>query len=127
MAEKHTPGPWEGEYDESEESHVIRMATAIENPARYSTVHVWECRHGLSDDEEHPKTRQRFEESEANMRLMASAPDLLAALESMLTAWDDECPDCKCACCAPAPDDIVSPAPCSMCMARAAIAKAKGE
>ena len=91
MTTKHTPGPW----------HVGGLqgtgrAAIVYSPDGYS---ICDCKsyHG----------KREWSEMEANARLIAAAPDLLAALEY----WFDSNADSK---------KLAG-------MARAAIAKAKGE
>ena len=65
MTTKHTPGPW----------------TCNTN---YSTQHymVWDT------DGNYHEMRDEVAEMDANARLIAAAPDLLAALETLTREWD---------------------------------------
>ena len=67
----HTPGPWELKYEKTGRTidAVIKMGKA----AIYFT-------RGIG---------QTFEEQQANARLIASAPDLLSALEEMISVFQD--------------------------------------
>lgn len=100
---KHTPGPWTWRNE------------PYDNGKPYTTIEAGDGFHGRND-------RGFCLEgiiSEANVRLIASAPELLAALEAMMqrAEW------------APSGDNtrFVSPASEVAKAARAAIAKAKGE
>ncbi len=67
---KHTPGPWNYHVDnQSEYTHTI---TAVSRPATSPII---------ADVVKHPS-------SEANARLIASAPELLEALENIVDALD---------------------------------------
>jgi len=54
-----------------------------------------------------------------NALLIAAAPDLLSACESLLALWLDYNPDDDCLC------DCPNQRPCAQCQARAAIARVK--
>lgn len=58
----------------------------------------------------------------ANAFLLAAAPELLAALEGLLAAYEDGTRQCHCT-----NGGHDAPAPCDACAARAAILKARGE
>ena len=106
---QHTPGPWtyhrgswgfHGDPDEDSGFHFLlggEEASGVEEIIGYA-------------DMLYPDDGQQYEEAEANARLIAAAPDLLAALEAWL-AWDGE----------------IRETPSPRIMAEAAIAKAKGE
>lgn len=121
MAAKHTPGPWAVDSVADDSETDIVLGYQIPNAGHPILLGT-----AFGDDDAGPG-RIHPSEARANARIMAAAPDLLTGLELMLAAWDEENPGAKCECCAAAPDDIVSPAPCSMCVGRAAIAKARGE
>ena len=71
MSTSHTPGPWKL----SDGSSPLRlMSPAVRG---YDLAHIY-----VTD----PITRKRTEEYAANARLIAAAPDLLAALERILRA-----------------------------------------
>ena len=75
MAE-HTPGPWCVEAIDSEHLHDICLAYTVPNagnPVLVATV--------FGDDDDDPVNNRQ---AEANARLIAAAPDLLAALLPML-------------------------------------------
>ena len=65
MTTKHTPGPWTCN-------------------ANYVTQHymVWDA------DGNYHEMRDEVAEMDANARLIAAAPDLLAALETLTREWD---------------------------------------
>ena len=100
---KHTPGPWETDRNNV---HLTQIAT-IHQCLNNDWVEVWSP-NALGASEE---------EMEANARLIAAAPDLLAALESIASMYDYEA-----AC-----GDLASRLYEATCLARAAIAKATGE
>lgn len=87
MNAKHTPGPW-----------TRNRAINTVDMGRYSVI----CPFGAD-------SKKHVSEIEANMRIIAAAPDLLAALEAMIAKIDAD------------------KLPISCSLARAAIAKAKGE
>jgi hypothetical protein len=87
MNAKHTPGPW-----------TRNRAINTVDMGRYSVI----CPFGAD-------SKKHVSEIEANMRIISAAPDLLAALESMIAKIDAD------------------KLPISCSLARAAIAKAKGE
>ena len=87
MNAKHTPGPW-----------TRNRAINTVDMGRYSVI----CPFGAD-------SKKHVSEIEANMRIISAAPDLLAALEAMVSKIDDKS------------------LPISCSAARAAIAKARGE
>ncbi len=72
----HTPGPWRWERDHDNESHVIRMASAIECRYLYKSLHLLTYDHGVCDDD------SDFAEAEANASLIAAAPEMFAELRA---------------------------------------------
>lgn len=76
MSTKHTPGPWRFEWDGSEAVIIGRPTWPC---VRHRVKGEWQI--AVTDDliDEHP------EESEANARLMAAAPELLESLKAMLS------------------------------------------
>ena len=90
---KHTPGPWRTDAHNG-------FPLDIEDPGEYMIAKATPCA-----------------KAEANARLIAAAPDLLAALESIASMYDYEA-----AC-----GDLASRLYEATCLARAAIAKATGE
>jgi hypothetical protein len=105
MAEKHTPGPWTVNYDPVEISKRIICIDAEDDP---SLAQIHACDRGAGE--------VLVEQDWANARLIASAPELLEALEAITTAIE----------LSPVPeawgDALVS----AVQQARAAIAKARG-
>jgi hypothetical protein len=67
----HTPGPWHVRSSEGQQSHVVYAADnyAIANATTYHGQHPLHC-------------------AEANARLIAAAPELLAACEAALPELD---------------------------------------
>jgi hypothetical protein len=105
MSAKHTSGPWFCKFDDfDEELHITSAVLEASNMVEI-------CRVGVGFD-------QPFEaEQQANARLIAAAPELLAALLRLLLEFDfmvegGHIPDVR--------NDVIFDA------ARAAIAKAKG-
>jgi hypothetical protein len=82
---KHTPGPWEVTCDDSDGSHVIRMASAIEDRGKYEPQHIINYEHGLDPDED----EDQFDEAEANARLIAEAPAMEELLEQLVEYADE--------------------------------------
>ncbi|MFA5382476.1 MAG: hypothetical protein WC356_04865 [Candidatus Micrarchaeia archaeon] len=85
---KHTPGPWEVIFEDEGEGHIIHMATAIENPGYFHSIHEVRYDHGVEPEE------KGFEEAEANAHLIAAAPDLLEACKAILEDIEDTLVDC---------------------------------
>ncbi|MDZ4263781.1 MAG: hypothetical protein U1B30_15800 [Pseudomonadota bacterium] len=112
MAE-HTPGPWE--------YHRVTIGSSdnVKNPmVRGSGQYI--CRVGWQGSTipgMTSRTAESFEEAEANARLIAAAPELLAALEGLVKLYDDN-QIIRVLLATVAPDELAH--------ARAAIAKAKG-
>lgn len=97
----HTPGPW---LTDRNNCHAGQIAT-IHHCIGNDWVEVWTDKWCEGD-------RLTEEVMEANARLIAAAPDLLAALESALHVMNNECD----------PDEYATP----FANIRAAIAKATG-
>jgi hypothetical protein len=76
MKTKHTPGPWESTWGWRDDAHGPKKG-----------LHVWS---GRSDGEppiaEIPDNHRLDGAQEANARLIAAAPALLAALEAIMVA-----------------------------------------
>ena len=94
---KHTPGPWRLEWWEYKGRREPVLTVRTDADAVAQVMGLW--RDGADDSDER----------QANARLIAAAPDLLAALESLLNETNAGTWDCL-------PADL----------ARAAIAKARG-
>ena len=71
MSEKHTPGPWESTGAEVWGTHAMRFNLTTGGTPMIATV----CKH---------EDAERAFPYEANARLIAAAPELLAALQSVL-------------------------------------------
>lgn len=96
---QHTPGPWTIEYPMGDDQHVIVQAN--------KPTYEWSFIATVTSDEQDGKSRIPPAQSLANARLIAAAPDLLAA--------------CKCVC------GMLGTAydlPRALSLVRAAIAKA---
>jgi hypothetical protein len=70
---KHTPGPWKAEIDEQVPE---RGAVYVEGPQGWLNQAVADC--GFND----------VETDEANARLIAAAPELLEALQSLVASCE---------------------------------------
>jgi hypothetical protein len=79
---QHTPGPWAWERDEDESGHVLWLGADIDRGS-HETHLRWICQHDIYPDGGAEEAAQ-FAECEANARLMAAAPDLLAACRAVL-------------------------------------------
>ena len=75
MAE-HTPGPWTLDRADEEQWEI-----------HAETAHAWKYIATVKANDE-GSTQVSVAEAEANARLIAASPDLLAALEWALQAWD---------------------------------------
>lgn len=107
MTEKHTPGPWEGQAERSgpnswNEGVFARIEGRGKLIARFDASY-----------EEYP---EKLEEVQANVRLMAAAPDLLHALREVIAGVRDI-----------RGIDVEGYRPVEFAIARAAILKATGE
>jgi hypothetical protein len=71
---KRTPGPWKAEIDEQVPE---RGAVYVEGPQGWLNQAVADC--GFND----------VETDEANARLIAAAPELLAALQMVMSLYGD--------------------------------------
>jgi len=100
---KHTPGPWEYRPNKYDDWGVVRSADGL--PVAQACVGRW-----YKDFDAHRVNKT--DPGEANARLIAAAPDLLDALEMLISNHDN--------CGQPRMLNVI-PA------ARAAIAKAKGD
>ena len=100
---KHTPGPWT--WGRTEDGHEIRMGNAINAVGIYDSHCVIEYNHSVWPyDGDEPN--KQYEEAEANARLIAAAPDLLAACKEALIGakheackYTDDDPDWTWHCC----------------------------
>lgn len=77
--EKHTPGPWVASYDDRNGEHVIRMGEAINTPWSFPSEQIVRYDHSLYPDDENDA--EQWAIAEANARVMAAAPDLLAVAQ----------------------------------------------
>jgi hypothetical protein len=83
MKAKHTKGPWAVENVNSDALHDVIMDYQIPGagfPCLVATV--------FADDDPHRPGDISNAEAEANARLIAAAPDMLAALEDVATACE---------------------------------------
>lgn len=110
MNAKHTPGPWE----------LLRGGIEVQSETNNHEIHalvrgipvpIAEVHRNMHVEHDDPVGEYVMSKSEglANARLISAAPDLLAALESMVKKIDTDKMHISCS------------------LARAAIAKAKGE
>lgn len=76
METKHTPGPWEAILDEKQPRRRGGVVAGRMALVRAGGDMCIDCTHSGNN----------YEEDAANARLIAAAPDLLAALESLLNA-----------------------------------------
>lgn len=104
----HTPGPWDLSWDESN-GFTIRMGTARRSPVSCDIAHIVE---GYAECL-YPEDGEQFIEAEANAKLMAASPDLLAACEEVLNRHNYQ--------------GTGAPWPSLLDTVQAAVAKAKGE
>lgn len=103
MNGKHTPGPWK-----ALDRYTNRQAVPVgcERPESGGLAHnIFAEAHGHN--------------CEANARLIASSPELLQALESVMVFSSEHACECR--------EVVGLQSTCPFCQARAAIAKAKGE
>jgi hypothetical protein len=98
---EHTPGPW------------FYAASAHED-ADYIVGSAWPDPRGEGYNPQVALIRNS-QSALSNARLIAAAPDLVAALERLTS-------DVECYCA----DNVADNRPCGHCVARAALAKAKG-
>lgn len=79
---------------------------------------------------EHAERQVAWEKQQQERRALEpvrkAAPALLAALRGMVRLWDENHPGDACGCVG-ASDDCPNPPPCDLCVARAALAEAKGD
>jgi hypothetical protein len=120
---KHTPGPWAVHsifpnvvvpYDQSSRS--LGASEDEDADRKRYAVPIATAERDKMSGFSHERTR---EEAEANARLIAAAPDLLAACEAMLLDYESQFGMDYCEC-----DSSVG-LTCNACRTRAAIAKTK--
>lgn len=82
MKMPHTPGPWEvaPHPDDAEMVEVVRDYVEIAG-GRKQAQWIAECDSGVDSDMSEDEWQQTVERNQANARLIAAAPDLLAACE----------------------------------------------
>ena len=74
MSSQHTPGPWKSLPEEADKPYIRVRGTALGR--RYKIANVMDPTYNGATD-------QDFEETRANARLIAAAPELYAALEQI--------------------------------------------
>jgi hypothetical protein len=78
----HTPGPWV--FNESDDGHEIRMGDAIKSRAMHDCQNLIEYNHGLFYyDDMTPPQLEQYQQAEANAKLIAASPNLLAICEKL--------------------------------------------
>lgn len=112
MSAQHTPGPWSYRSQPHDDWGTVRAGRYIICQARNPAV-------DYDDLDEYRRTRT--DPYEANARLIAAAPDLLEACEALIAydEGDDDAPD--------AGVKMMIDYDHALTLARAAIAKARGE
>ena len=75
MSSKHTPGPWDLHVDEDSGEFQINMGDARTRNSGYQVQQRIEVDFSL-----YPEDGEQWDEAYANMRLIATAPELLEAL-----------------------------------------------
>ena len=99
---KHTPGPWVAIGPSSPSGHILEFI--IDNPERHAQIAKVQVSVSSISDWYAPA-----QDLEANARLIAAAPDMLEALQAVVSAYEN--------------GGMIEP----IFMARAAIARATGE
>lgn len=85
MTAKHTPGPWAVLPEEADKDYLRIRGTRLGCRYKVANVHMprlWESHDVLRDHEN--------AESWANARLIAAAPELLEALQFVMTAFGEQ-------------------------------------
>jgi hypothetical protein len=103
---KHTPGPWKAQLREGYVRHHAK--------GQWEVVSAYETEWWIADAAPHTGC------DEANARLIAAAPELLAALETVLSWAEPVAGDNR-------DKEAAANEEASIALARAAIAKAEGE
>ena len=75
MSSQHTPGPWKSLPEEADKPYIRIRGTALGR--RYKIANVMDPTYNGATD-------QDFEETRANARLIAAAPEMLEVLQDML-------------------------------------------
>ena len=79
---KHTQGPWKVYEANRDTMHIGTVSTEPDAGWKYETIcHLYE---DVADNYDTNNEFKLFDNAEANALLIAAAPDLLAALQSML-------------------------------------------
>lgn len=87
MSEKHTPGPWEVEDRRHAPLKNIRIVAGNHDIAWMSDVHQRDYQAGYKRSDQ-PEADAKDAVGLANARLIAAAPELLAACKAALDAYD---------------------------------------
>lgn len=86
MKEKHTPGPWEVKPEEADRDYLRVRGTRL--GLRYRVANVLDVVYEDAPGRE-------AEETQANARLIAAAPEMLETLGDALGALEDALPDVR--------------------------------